>query len=417
MTRQSTNASDRHGGHAAAGVGARSITRLPHDRDGRSPSLQWHMAGGHAVVWPRHLHGRGRSGSPPDWQRALADVVGDRRIVIVTTPTPWRLHGRAWLRDFVGATTASPVADVLVGPWRERDKVLATVERIWQVAERHRLGRDDLLVAFGGGVACDLVTMAASGYRRGIGYVAVPTTLVAQVDAGIGLKGGVNLDGSKNRIGTFWGPRLTSFDPAWLQTLPAEAVRDGLAEIAKVGIMRDRRLFELVEHHGPRLVVTAMQDPPAVRDEIMHRAVMGMLDELAHDPFETGGYRRRMDFGHTWSPLVESRSGYAISHGTAVAIDMRVSCWMANRLGLLAADEAARVTATLDAIGLPQHRGHWSADTVLDALDSCERHRGGRVHLPLPVEIGLATFVDDKHDVVAAVRPAIERLDHIGSMS
>ncbi len=261
----------------------------------------------------------------------LAEVTSDRRTMIVTTPTVARLYGE-WLQALVKGKDA---VSVLVMEVTEATKTLAQVEAVCQQALAHGITRRGLLVAIGGGVCSDVVTLAASLIRRGVGYIRVPTTLIGQIDAGIGLKGAVNFAGKKSFLGCFHPPEQVLIDPAFLRSLPRRFLVSGMAESIKMAVGRDAALFELLELHAPELVASGFSCPGAKGHELLQRSIWSMLDELRQNPYEDQTYERLVDFGHTFSPAIEAALGFEIDHGEAVAIDIALSATLAHVLGLM----------------------------------------------------------------------------------
>jgi 2-epi-5-epi-valiolone synthase len=362
-------------------------------------SLSWVAEGGYDVLFEVGLlrSGAGTSsadvGAESKAAQALSQLVQGRRVLLVTTRTPWVLHGENRLDRFLIESDAD--VDVVVAPVTEASKSMSAVLGICERAQAHRLGRRDLIIAFGGGVCCDLVSVSAALYRRGVDYVCLPTTLVGQIDAGIGIKGAVNFGGDKSRLGTFHPPTAVFNDPQWLASVAPEAIRSGVAEIVKVAVMRDERLFELLESSGSALIASAFQSPADDAREVLGRAVDGMLAELALDPFERHGYRRRMDFGHTYSPWVEEASGFRLTHGQAVAVDMALFCEMAALAGLLDRRDADRVHQLLDDLGLPLTTRWCQPEGVRAAIAGAIAHRGGALEMPIPTRVGDAVFLAD----------------------
>src|SRR5689334_6114125 len=212
----------------------------------------------------------------------LVEALRDRRSIVVTTPTVHRLHGPA-LRS---ALQGSPFAATIVLDVREETKSLQLVEQVCKEALAHGLDRRGVLVAFGGGVCSDVVTVAASLVRRGIAHLRIPTTLIGQIDAGIGLKGAVNFGGKKSFLGCFHPPERVLIAPELLRTLPRRFLIAGLAEALKMGIARDARLFELIERSAAALVATGFEAPADDAAEVLERSIGSMLDELSTNPFE-----------------------------------------------------------------------------------------------------------------------------------
>ncbi len=186
-------------------------------------------------------------------------------------------------------------------------------------------------MAIGGGVVLDTAGFAAGIYRRGVPYLRIPTTLLGTVDAGVGVKTGVNHEGLKNRLGAYHGG-TTLVDPEVLVTLPPRHISNGLAEILKIALVRDRSLFDLMDEWAEDLCLTRMQS--AVGREVMRRAIDGMLAELAPNLWETANLRRAADYGHSISPQIEALST-GMLHGEAVTADMFVFAVLSARRGYL----------------------------------------------------------------------------------
>lgn len=328
-----------------------------------------------------------------DLAASLARLLEGRRVLLVSTPTVARLHARALCRILAARGVA---AGMMVLRVREDGKALDAVVRVCERAVALELDREALLVGVGGGVCTDIVTMAASWIRRGIGHVRVPTTLLGQIDASVGIKGGVNFARKKNYLGCFHPPRAVLVDPAFLRTLPPEQLRYGLAEIVKVGAAWDGPLFELVERHGRAFGAGGAAS--AVRDTLW-RSIVSLLDELEPNLYEDQGYQRVADFGHTFSPLLEALSGFAVHHGDAVAVDMALSAALAAEMGLLERGDCARIVRLLRQLGLPVWHPLLTAERCAAALRETALHRGGSVNLVVPVAVGRAEFLRRPEDV------------------
>jgi len=178
-----------------------------------------------------------------DDSTVLQWAIGDRKALLVTTPTVDRMYGAAIRAALKKANSVS----MLVLNAREETKSMELVDSVCKEALSQGLNRRGLLIGFGGGVCLDVVTVAASLIRRGVGHIRVPTTLIGQIDAGIGLKGAVNFSGKKSFIGCFHPPEQVLIDPAFLQSLPRRFLVAGIAEAVKMGIVRDPALFEMLE--------------------------------------------------------------------------------------------------------------------------------------------------------------------------
>ena len=334
----------------------------------------------------------------------LQRLLHGRRALAVTTPTVHALYRQALDHFCRGGDI-----DLLVLDVSEDTKTLATAERICQRALALALDRQAMLVSIGGGVCSDLCSVAASLIRRGIGCIRVPTTLIGQIDAALGVKGGVNFDGRKSYLGCFTAPALVVLDPMFLRTLQRCDFQRGLAEIIKIGLVRDGGLFEVVESAWPEFIDTRGGTPTSRL--VIERAALGMLEELQGNPFEDKTYERLVDAGHTFSPRIEAASGFSIHHGDAVAIDLCLSATIAAEAGLMSWNTRDRVVDLIDAIGLPAFTPLANTALCAEALMEAARHRGGHTDLVLPRRIGEAVFVKSERDLRPQLIPAaIERL-------
>ncbi len=269
-----------------------------------------------------------------------------RRAAVVTVE-PVRAH---YGKRVAAALAAAGVAvDVVTVPDGEDAKTLATFERVQRAFAAIPLGRDDVVVALGGGVVGDLAGFAAATWNRGVAVVQLPTTLLAQVDAAIGGKTGVNLPEGKNLVGAFHQPRAVVIDLATLATLPARERRAGLGEVAKYGFIADPVVLDLLERHPD----AAVAGDPAVVGEIVRRGVTVKARIVAADERESGD-RALLNYGHTVAHALETLSGYRrYRHGEAVALGMVAAARLGERLGVSEAGLAARTVALLDRLGLP----------------------------------------------------------------
>ncbi|MCJ0871919.1 sedoheptulose 7-phosphate cyclase [Streptomyces sp. AP-93] len=258
--------------------------------------------------------------------------------------------------------------------------------------------RREPIIAIGGGVLMDIVGCAAGMYRRGTPWIRIPTTLIGLVDAGVGVKTGVNNDGHKNRIGSYFSADRTLLDRSFLATLDERHIGNGLAEILKIALVKDRRLFVLLEQHGARLRSERLQAPaPGGADpaaEVVERAIHGMLEELQPNLWEKV-LERVVDYGHSFSPVIEMHALPELLHGEAVAVDMALTTVIAEQRGLVTSDERRRIFSVMTGLGLSSWHELCTPKLLVPALRDTVRHRDGQQRLPLPVGIGSAVFVND----------------------
>lgn len=324
-----------------------------------------------------------------DLSRALLPLqtwTKDRDFLIVTTPTVYRLYSS------VVSEVLGNAAEFLVLNCDEKTKDLTQVERVCRAASKSALSRTGLLVGFGGGVCMDITTVAASWLRRGVQHIRIPTTLVGQVDAGIGCKGAVNFDGRKSFLGCYHPPAHVLLAPQFLHTLPLKQLSEGIAEIVKIAIIRDAKLLELIERYGDELVRSAYGGPREVGTEIIWRAVLRMLEELSANPFEDQTYERLVDFGHTFSPLLECASAHQLSHGEAVAIDIALTTTLSTELGFAKPAFRDRILGILATLELPISSSLLTLELCQKSLSQAALHRGGKPNLVLPIDVGISQF-------------------------
>ena len=272
----------------------------------------------------------------------------------------------------------------------------------WLIAER--VGRDDLVLAFGGGVIGDLAGFAAAVLRRGVGFVQVPTTLLAQVDSSVGGKTGINSTQGKNLIGAFHQPRLVLADTELLDTLPERDFLAGYGEVAKYGLLGDAGFFAWLETNGPALKAGDV----AARQHAVRRSCEMKAAIVARDETEQGD-RALLNLGHTFGHALEAATGYSerLLHGEAVAIGCLLAFELSARLGLCAQEAPSRVAAHLEAMGMKRRLadipGEIPGPEALVALMGQDKKvRDGRIAFVLARDIGAAFVARDVS--LAAVR-------------
>jgi 3-dehydroquinate synthase len=233
-------------------------------------------------------------------------------------------------------------------------------------------------------VVGDLAGFAAATYQRGVPLVALPTTLLAQVDSSVGGKTAVNHPRGKNLIGAFHQPRLVASDPAVLTELPLPLLKDGAAEVVKYAVIGDRPFFEWLELNLERF----WRRDRAALAEAVERSVRAKAAVVERDEQESD-YRRILNFGHTVGHALESSTGYRYyRHGQAVLIGMAAATELARQLGLLASPPAARIQALLKKVGLKEPPAGLSTDAVMDNMRCDKKRRGDDLIFVLPRDIG-----------------------------
>ena len=309
---------------------------------------------------------------------------GKQRAFVVTSAEIDRLWGEQLAAGF-----PAPLTKLMV-PAGEEHKRLATVERLAEELAQQGADRDSILIAFGGGVIGDMTGFLAAMYMRGIRYVGVPTTLLAQVDSSLGGKTGVNLAAGKNLVGAFHHPLAVYADTATLATLPARELRAGLQESVKAGIIRDRALFDFLDEES----AAVLAGDRAALTRVVAESVRVKADVVNADERELG-VRMILNLGHTLGHAIEAATGYKqLLHGEAVAWGMIAAVGIATKRGRVSAADAERMERVIRVYG--PMRG-FSADAgelvALTAKD--KKNRSGARSFVLPVGIGEAVVVLD----------------------
>jgi 3-dehydroquinate synthase len=316
----------------------------------------------------------------------LAKHIAARNLLIVTNETIAPLY----LAKLQSALQGRRVA-TLVLPDGEQHKTLDSFARIVDALIAGRMNRDAAAVALGGGVIGDMVGFAAACYQRGIDYVQVPTTLLAQVDSSVGGKTGVNHPLGKNMIGAFHQPRCVIADTTTLQTLSPREYRAGMAEVIKYGFIRDAQFLQWIETNVERL--TAREDAAVIR--AVRRSCEIKAEVVAQDEREHG-LRAILNFGHTFGHAIETATGYGSwLHGEAVAAGMAMALEMSARLGWLQSAERDRALLLLEKLGLPVAPPRIGAQRGRELMGLDKKVLGGRIRLVLLRELGRAVVVDD----------------------
>jgi 3-dehydroquinate synthase len=316
--------------------------------------------------------------------REATDV---RRLIVVTDATVHRLHGAA-LRRGLGETP------VIVVPPGEATKSFSGLERLCDALLEEKVARGDLVVAMGGGVVGDLAGFAASILKRGVDFIQIPTTLLAQVDSSVGGKTAIDTPRGKNLIGAFHQPTRVLADLDVLKTLPPREVRCGYAEVVKYGLLGDFAFFEWLETHGAAVLDL---EPPQLAHAV-RRSVEMKAEIVAEDEKETGR-RALLNLGHTFGHALEAETGFGgeLLHGEAVAAGTALAFRFSAALGLCDPKEAARVGAHLGARGLPTgldaiFRTRPPVERLIDHMFQDKKAQGGGLTFILARRIG-ETFV------------------------
>lgn len=271
----------------------------------------------------------------------------------------------------------------------EQSKTMATAEKLGEEMINKGFDRQDAVIALGGGVVGDLGGFVASIYMRGIPYIHIPTTLMAMVDSAIGGKTGVDLKNGKNLMGTITQPKVVFVDIAYLKSLPTKQIQNGLAEVIKYGVIKDKRLFKFLERNMEKIL---KKDLDAL-EYILKRSIKVKVNIVRKDEREKTGLRATLNYGHTYGHALEKLSGYKLLHGHAISIGMIIVNKLAVAKGALKEKTANRIKELLKLAGLPVTT--MKKVTKKDLL-SDKKKEGNYVNLILATKIGGATIVKAK---------------------
>jgi len=301
-----------------------------------------------------------------------------KKVMLLTDSNVFPRYGRAIEKAVTG--TGREVIDFLVKPGEEV-KSLRKIYEIMEACAKNRMGRDDTLLTLGGGVASDLGGFAASIYMRGINFIAVPTTLLAQVDASIGGKTGVNLPFGKNLVGSFYQPSFVYMDFKTLQTLPEIELKQGLAEIIKYGVIKSRKIFGIlgsVSFTGIRKYL-----PRLIEESILIKR-----DVVEKDEKEKKGLREILNFGHTLGHAIEIAHFPKLSHGESVALGMVGEGYFSWRLGICRREVYSDIREIVKKCRLPFSFQTVKTERLPDFLQYDKKARRGNIRFVMVRDIG-----------------------------
>jgi 3-dehydroquinate synthase len=325
---------------------------------------------------------------------AIAPLIGTQPSIIITEKTVAGFY----LETLEKALTEAGIAyHTIVLPAGEQTKDFAHLEELANRLLDLKIERATTLIALGGGVIGDLTGFAAAVVLRGIPFIQIPTTLLAQVDSSVGGKTGINTRQGKNLIGAFYQPQLVLADTSVLDTLPPRDLGAGYAEVVKYGLIGDAGFFDWLEANGPAI----FKGDSAARRHAVVTSCAAKAEIVAVDEREAGR-RALLNFGHTFGHALEAETGFGtdLLHGEAVAIGMILAFDISTRLGLCPAPDAARVRRHFTAVGLPTSFGglahsDWTADRLIALMAQDKKVRDGTMTFILAHGIGKAFISQD----------------------
>ncbi len=318
----------------------------------------------------------------------ISNITKAKNVVIVTNSLINKRYGGKLINSLKASDISSHVVTIPAG---ERNKTLKTVSFIYEKLLNYKIDRGGALIGFGGGVVGDITGLAAATWLRGIDFIQIPTTLLAQVDASVGGKTGVNISRGKNLVGAFHQPKTVIIDISVLKTLPPREYRCGLVEVIKHGIIRDREYFEYLEENIDPII----KQDPEVLEYLVSRSCSIKAEIVTLDERESG-LRRILNYGHTVAHAIERLTGYRkYKHGEAVAIGMVTAAFATDEAGVVEPDMINRIIKLLSDFGLPTSLpAEVSHKEIVSTMASDKKVAHGRLNVVLSREIGFA-FMDN----------------------
>ena len=305
-------------------------------------------------------------------------------------------------------STLKPIAsrvNAIVVPEGEQTKSIAQCDLLWQQLIELPSDRKSVVVALGGGVIGDLAGFVAAGFARGIDFIQIPTSLLAQVDSSVGGKTGVNLPQAKNMVGAFWQPKTVVIDIDVLQTLDDRNFRAGLAEVIKYGLIMDVNLFERIESNMSSILARK----PEIIIEVIKRCCQCKADIVHEDETETSGRRAILNYGHTVGHAIEAVYGYGeYLHGEAISIGMVAEAELAKALGMVDEEFCKRQREIFQAAGLPVDCPAGKEEELTNAMTRDKKVASGKLNFILPTRLGEVISVPSpgKDQIKTCIRSA-----------
>ncbi len=286
--------------------------------------------------------------------------------------------------------TFFPTVVSFIFPAGEENKNLDTVQKVYETLIANHFDRHDLLIAFGGGVVGDLTGFTAATYLRGIDFIQIPTSLLAQVDSSIGGKTGVDFSQYKNMVGAFYQPKLVYMNILLLKSLPLEQYLSGMAEIVKHGLIKDKEYYLWIQQHYNDIMLFNIP----IIEEMIYRSCMIKQEVVQNDPKEEGE-RALLNFGHTIGHAVEKLTDFKLFHGQCVGIGIAAASYISYELGGITKEEYLDILNTLQHFAIPIRVGKIKADEIFSVSKSDKKMNAGKIKFVLLSSVGNAYVTSD----------------------
>ncbi len=329
----------------------------------------------------------------------LREVLPQNYAIIITTPKISKLYTAVIKKALIKAHVSSKTVII---PDSEKSKSIFYLNRILKTVAASARGKIPFIVALGGGVVGDVAGFAASIYKRGIPYVQVPTTLLAQIDSSIGGKTAIDLNSGKNLVGSFYQPALVLTDIDFLKSLPKREICSGLAEMIKYALIKDAKLFNYLEGN--------YKDILSLKSEIIGNAIYRCAkikaEIVSKDELERKGIRTILNFGHTIGHAIEAASKYRYNHGESIALGMIAASKIAHSLNLINLKTYERIFSLIKICGLPVKARNIGYRKILKTIGYDKKFIGKRNRFVLPIRIGKVTIKEgiNKKIIIGAIK-------------
>jgi demethyl-4-deoxygadusol synthase len=319
------------------------------------------------------------------------------RCLMVVDEIVYDLYGAQMERYFAHHEIELTTVRVAIA---ETEKTLASLEQIVDAFGDFGLVRKEPVLVVGGGLTTDVAGFACSTYRRRTNYIRVPTTLIGLIDASVAIKVAVNHGDLKNRLGAYHASEKVILDFSFLGSLPEEQIRNGMAELIKIGVVANSEIFTLLEEHGEELLRTrfGFVEASATIREVAHRVTYDAIDTMLRlevPNLHELDLDRAIAYGHTWSPTLELVPETPMLHGHAVSIDMAFSATIAEQRGYISASDRDRILALMSKLGLAIDSPYFTPELVGAATESIIQTRDGLLRAAVPRPIGTCAFINE----------------------
>ena len=330
--------------------------------------------------------------------KIIEELSGTDRVFLIIDYNIWNIYKKQF--EILIKKSLKKILIKKIKPGEENKNIDSVIEIIKFLDDESLTRKSEPVIAIGGGVILDIVSFAASIYRRGVPVIKIPTNLLSIVDACAGVKTGVNFGLKRNRIGSYYPPQKVLIDKSFLKTCPQRQISNGLGEIFKIALIKSNSLFSQLEAYVETVGIEEKLCVGALASKIINDSISLMLEELQPNLWEKD-LKRCVDFGHSFSPYIELKNINELLHGEAVTLDCLFSTCVAFNLNLITENKLFRIYRLADSLGLPIfHKDFTNKELFYLSLSETKAHRNGNLNLPIPSDIGQYIFINQLSDEI-----------------